>query len=308
MLDVNPRTTDDPSASGPAPAPRPAGRRLLRWAVNLWLVFHLTAIVIAPASVGPSSELVDSGWELVRPYLQFLYLNHGYHFFAPEPAESTLLAFVAEREDGTVVRGRIPDFDDPAPAALSPPFHAHRAHEPGPRRAPRGLVSVVRPAHRPQVRRDRGQPDPQTHYLPTMEMVRDGVQARRPGQLRGTAPGGLPMRRLLNPVVRYLADLARSLAEDWDAFWFTAGRPDAAGRDPDPHRPDAALHPRRLGPGAGRLLRPRWLAQRGARPAARRPASPLTRSGGWSPRDGSGRPTASRWPSWPCSRRATGPA
>jgi HTTM domain len=28
------------------------------------------------------------------------------------------------------------------------------------------------------------------------------------------------MRRSLNPVVRYLADLARSLSRDWDAFWY----------------------------------------------------------------------------------------
>ena len=90
------------------PAAPPPGRGLLRWAVNLWLVFHLAAIIIAPASVSPSSDLVHSGWEVVRPYLQFLYLNHGYHFFAPEPGESTLLAFVAHRQDGTVVRGRIP--------------------------------------------------------------------------------------------------------------------------------------------------------------------------------------------------------
>ena len=94
---MNPRTTDAPPTSGPVPTPRRAGGRLLRWGVNLWLVFHLTAIVIAPASVSPSSELVDSAWELVGPYLQFLYLNHGHHFFAPEPGESTLLAFVAHR-------------------------------------------------------------------------------------------------------------------------------------------------------------------------------------------------------------------
>ena len=37
------------------------------------------------------------------------------------------------------------------------------------------------------------------------------------------------MRRVLNPVARYLADLARSLAEGWDAFWFTPADPTPLG-------------------------------------------------------------------------------
>ena len=77
--------------------------------VNLWLVFHLVAIIIAPAAMDPSSELTRSVYDVFQPYLDALYLNHGYHFFAPEPEESTLLSFEAERPDGTVVRGRIPD-------------------------------------------------------------------------------------------------------------------------------------------------------------------------------------------------------
>ena len=127
--DVRLRTNPVPETSQPAVASRRIRHRLLRWAVSLWLVFHLAAIIIAPASVSPSSELVRSAWNVFRPYLQFLYLNHGYHFFAPEPSESTLLAFVAERDDGTVVRGRIPNRNDPATPAVSPAFHAHRADE-----------------------------------------------------------------------------------------------------------------------------------------------------------------------------------
>ena len=67
--------------------------RLLRWAVNCWLVFHLCAIIIAPASVAPSSEVIESAWSVFQPYLEFMYLNHGHHFFAPEPAASTLISF-----------------------------------------------------------------------------------------------------------------------------------------------------------------------------------------------------------------------
>ncbi len=72
-------------------------------AVNCWLVFHLAAIIIAPAAVSPSSDLIEAGWAVCQPYLQLLDLNHGYHFFAPEPGDSTLLAFEAHRADGTVV-------------------------------------------------------------------------------------------------------------------------------------------------------------------------------------------------------------
>src|SRR5262249_1195630 len=86
--------------------PSPRWRRAV---VSTWLVFHLAAIIIAPAAVAPSSDLIRWASDWFRPYLGLLYLDHGYHFFAPEPAESTLLAFVAERADGTTVRGRIPD-------------------------------------------------------------------------------------------------------------------------------------------------------------------------------------------------------
>ena len=37
-----------------------------------------------------------------------MFLNHGYHFFAPEPAPSTLISFEAERADGTKVAGHFP--------------------------------------------------------------------------------------------------------------------------------------------------------------------------------------------------------
>jgi hypothetical protein len=148
--------------------------------VSLWLVFHLSAIIIAPASVSPSSDLVRSAWILFQPYLQILYLNHGYHFFAPEPSESTLLSFVAERDDGTVIRGRIPNPEieprllyhrhfmlteqmSAAPPELRAQWYGsyaqHLGHKYGARR-----VSLTR----------------QTHYLATMEMVRKGVRPDDP--------------------------------------------------------------------------------------------------------------------------------
>ncbi|HEX3449290.1 MAG TPA: hypothetical protein VHS97_13605, partial [Isosphaeraceae bacterium] len=56
--------------------PKTVGNRLLRWAVNFWVVFHFAAVIAAAGSVGPTSDLVLAGWRLFRPYLQFFYLNH----------------------------------------------------------------------------------------------------------------------------------------------------------------------------------------------------------------------------------------
>jgi hypothetical protein len=77
--------------------------------VNLWLVYHLAGIVIAPWSVPPSSRLVQNSWLKFQRYVQILFLNHGYHYFAPEPGNSTLVAYVLEMPDGRQETGRIPN-------------------------------------------------------------------------------------------------------------------------------------------------------------------------------------------------------
>jgi hypothetical protein len=91
------------------PVRRPAGNKFVRWAATLWLLFHFTAVLAAAASVGPTSGLVIAVWRPFRPYLQALYLNHGYNFYAPQPSPSTLVSYEVERADGTVIRGRILD-------------------------------------------------------------------------------------------------------------------------------------------------------------------------------------------------------
>jgi hypothetical protein len=148
--------------------------------VNLWLVFHLAAIMLAPASVGPSSELVRAAWTVCRPYLQLLYLNHGYHYFAPEPGPSTLVAFTARGDSGLLAQGRIPDRQikprllyhryfmltehlNTAPPELRQPWCAsyaeHLCRKYGARDV--GLTRV-------------------THLLPSPQMVRAGVRLDDP--------------------------------------------------------------------------------------------------------------------------------
>jgi hypothetical protein len=104
-----PGTSQDGAAEQAQAPPLPAGlgHRLLRWVVSLWIVLHFAAILSAALTAVPTSPLVVGIWEVFQPYLQVLYLNHGYSFFAPQPLPTTLLDFEAHRPDGTVVRGRI---------------------------------------------------------------------------------------------------------------------------------------------------------------------------------------------------------
>lgn len=139
-----------------APA-REAGlnsRPWLRRLIGAALLLHLIAVIVAPLAVlvaprdqppgggpprpradgeGPSARpedvpaeipdehkpVVDLLEEFVfRPYLDLLYLNHGYSFFAPEPGPSYVMEYEVHRADDTVVRGRLPDAERHWPRLL----------------------------------------------------------------------------------------------------------------------------------------------------------------------------------------------
>jgi hypothetical protein len=106
-------STESDSTDGVPPPPETisgfAGKRWLRRLVSVCLLYHVIGIFVAPAAVDPSSRLMRSTWQLFRPYLQTLYLNHGFHFFAPEPSYSTLVGFTLEFPDGRVETGRFPN-------------------------------------------------------------------------------------------------------------------------------------------------------------------------------------------------------
>jgi hypothetical protein len=174
------KPTNIGSAAQPPTASNRLSFRLLRWAVNIWLVYHLCAVVIAPAAVAPSSELIESAWYVVHPYLQLLCLNNGYHFFAPEPTESTLLAYKAERADGTVVEGRIPNRSI-FPRLL---YHRHFMLTEHMKDAPAELKDQWVSSYAEHLCRKFGAArvtlTGQIHNLPTMEMVRSGVRLDDP--------------------------------------------------------------------------------------------------------------------------------
>jgi hypothetical protein len=83
--------------------------RLLRYCINLWVILHFAAIVAAAGMIGPRPGYVVAIWEIFHPYLQVLFLDHGFNFFAPAPAPSNSLKFEAVRPDGSVVKGQVPD-------------------------------------------------------------------------------------------------------------------------------------------------------------------------------------------------------
>ncbi len=155
-------------------APQEARRRLIRRLVSAWLVFHITAIIISPAAVSPSSETIREIWGWFQPYVEFLYLDHGYHFFAPEPAESTLLAYVAHRPDGTDVRGRIPDRTT-QPRQL---YHRYFMLTEHMKDAPDEVKDLWYASYANHIGWKHGASEvtliQQTHNLPTMERVRNG--------------------------------------------------------------------------------------------------------------------------------------
>lgn len=158
---------------------RPRPRRWPVWVrglVSIALLLHVTAIFVAPASVPPSSALAQESWQFFGRYLQVLYLNHGYHYFAPEPAQSTLLAYNVTREDGTSVAGRLPH------RGIQPRLLYHRHFMlteflafP---RSEEDQARLIRSYARHLCWKHDGASvslSRISHYLPSMQQVRDGV-------------------------------------------------------------------------------------------------------------------------------------
>jgi len=71
---------------------------------------HLCAVVAAPlTSPPPASELIRHVGQALSPYIEAVYLNHGYRFFAPDPGPSHLLRYKITKADDSQVIGQFPD-------------------------------------------------------------------------------------------------------------------------------------------------------------------------------------------------------
>lgn len=158
---------------------RAVGRIVAKAVVSVAIVYHAVAILLAPASIPPSSELMRSSWRYARPYLQFLYLNHGFHFFAPDPGAATIVRYVAELPDGTERTGQVPDKRTMWPRLL---YHRHfmlteylaASDDMDPRVQP----LVTRALARGICRREGAKAvslSRVVHLLPDMESVRSGM-------------------------------------------------------------------------------------------------------------------------------------
>jgi hypothetical protein len=98
---------------------------LPRWArrvaASLFVLFHfggiLTAVGMVPAADGSTPWLASQLWTRVySPYLQFTYLNNGYHFYSPEPGPTALFWFRVAYADGTARWVKITNAaEDPGP-------------------------------------------------------------------------------------------------------------------------------------------------------------------------------------------------
>ena len=90
---------------------------LRRVTVSLLIVLHFGGIASAALGPPPSPWIVGQIWlRIYRPYLEFMYLNNAYHFYAPEPGPASYLWFrmFYEAPDGRQFAHwyKVPDVDD----------------------------------------------------------------------------------------------------------------------------------------------------------------------------------------------------
>jgi hypothetical protein len=82
--------------------------------ISLLLIWHLAAVFLAPMSVPPSSQLVAylAQETPMQWYLDALYLNHGYFFFAPEAGDAHLIYYdVYDAQGNPLKQAKFPDWD-----------------------------------------------------------------------------------------------------------------------------------------------------------------------------------------------------
>lgn len=77
--------------------------------VSGWLCVHVFCVFIAPGAMPPASPLLQRAQRIALPYNQLFFLNHGYHYFAPDPGASTLIRWSVPREGEAALVGRFPN-------------------------------------------------------------------------------------------------------------------------------------------------------------------------------------------------------
>ena len=108
-------------------AERQPPKKLFRFAISILVIGHLLAVLLPPLSFqtrGPLglSPAVATLIEPVEGYGQFLYINRGYAFFAPDPGPSHLLQAAITDSGGQRIELMYPDRDQQWPRLL---YHRH---------------------------------------------------------------------------------------------------------------------------------------------------------------------------------------
>ena len=93
----------------------PAAARYI--VISALIVLHFGGILTAVCSAAPGTWIASTLWNFFyRPHLQFMYLNEGYHYFAPEPPPAALIWFCIHYEPNSNGSPnwrwiKVPDFD-----------------------------------------------------------------------------------------------------------------------------------------------------------------------------------------------------
>jgi hypothetical protein len=94
-----------------------------RRAISGLLVLHLAAISLPPLMFqSGGSEIVATLLQPITPYCEFLYLDRGYAFFAPDPGPSHLIQAAVTQRDDSRTETMYPDRQQQWPRLL---YHRH---------------------------------------------------------------------------------------------------------------------------------------------------------------------------------------
>jgi hypothetical protein len=115
-----------PRPTSPSAAVVPEATLSPPWQIGLSLVLaiHLAAVIAAPLMFATrGSAAVRPLFAVLQPYIDLLYLNHGYFFFAPDPGPNHLVRYELEFKDGRrPIVGEFPDLQTEWPRLM---YHRH---------------------------------------------------------------------------------------------------------------------------------------------------------------------------------------
>ena len=165
---------------------RATGRKVLskqlRGVVSVFLILHLVAIASAPLAMEPASLPAQKVFAFFRPYLDVAFLNHGYHFFTPEPGPSHLIRYELTFSDGRVEGGVFPNSAEQKPRLN---YHRHFmlsefANQLAVDDAQQSALHELSQSFARHLMSERNAESAtlflRRHYIPTPQQVQEGVQ------------------------------------------------------------------------------------------------------------------------------------